>query len=143
MGSGQDDDFGLVESLAEPAKAIASGSTVGRVEGLIWSDASGMDVVSVEIHGSRVAVPIASDTWRGVDEVDLKMSLAKLHGAPRVKHLEATGGSGAVEMLADHFAITLYGPPPGPSTGTLPPWWGDVGEVGDKEQGDDPAPVVG
>lgn len=143
MGGGKDEGFGLAESLTEPAKAVASGSTVGRVEGLIWSDASGMDVVSVVVRGSRIAVPIASDAWRGVDVVDLKVSLSKLHDAPLIQHLEATGGSGAVELVANHFALPLSGPPPGPSTGTLPPWWSDVGKVGDDEQGDGSAPVVG
>jgi hypothetical protein len=120
---GNDEDIELAENLAEPADALASGSVVGTVNGLIWSDNSGFDVVSVEMRDVSVAVPIDSDVWRGAAFVELNFSETLLADAPRVQDLEATGGIGAVEAVSDHFAMPLSGPPPGPATGTLPPWW--------------------
>jgi hypothetical protein len=140
--SGEDDGLELAENLPEPAAAIASGTTVGQVEGLIWSDATGIDVVCVEIAGAYVAVPIETDTWRDVHVVDLNMSPAAVNGAPRVEDLEASGGMAAVEMVSYHFSMSLSGPPPGPSPSPLPPWW-DKGTTETVTQGDGPTPVVG
>ena len=118
--SGRDDDLGLAEDLAEPPDAVASGSVVGKVNGLIWRDISGVDVVSVAVQDEHVAVPVETDSWRDVRVVELNISLATLIDAPRVQDLEATGGMQAVELVSDHFSMPLSGPPPGPSTGTLP-----------------------
>jgi hypothetical protein len=142
--SGEDDELELAENLAEPAEAIASGTIVGQVEGLIWSDVTGIDVVCVVVPGANVAVavPIDSGTWRYAHVVDLKMSPAEVHSAPRVQALGASGGAAAVGMVSHHFSMPLAGPPPGPGTGTLPPWW-DKGTAGGITQGDGPAPIVG
>ena len=133
--------FELAE-LIEPMDAIASGTTVGKVEGLIWSDMSGLDIVSVIVHGSHVAVPVEGDTWRDAPVVDLKISQGMLSEAPEVRDLEATGGVNAVELVSRHFSMPLSGPPPGPTPGRLPPWW-HKGTPGDPEPGDDPTPLVG
>ena len=139
---GDNDDLGLAEDLAEPPDAIANGSVVGKVDGLIWCDISGVDVVSVAVQDEHVAVPVESDSWRDVHFVELKFNPAKLIGAPRVQDLEATGGMRAVELVSNHFSMPLSGPPPGPPTGGLPPWWPPK-TVGDVEQGDDPTPLIG
>jgi hypothetical protein len=140
--SGKDDEPKLAEGLAKPPDAVVSGSVVGTVQGLIWSDISGIDVVSVAVQHAHVAVPIESDRWRGVDVVDLKVSPAMLTDAPRVQDLEASGGIRAVEIVANHFSMPLAGPPPGPSTGKLPPWWHKEKAHG-LEQGDDPTLFIG
>ena len=121
--SRKDDDPKLAEDLDEPPEAVASGLIVGTIQGLIWSDISGVDVVSVAVHDAHVAVPIESNTWRGVDVVELKVSPAMLTDAPRVQDLEATGGVRAVELVSNHFSVSLFGPPPGPTNVPLPPWW--------------------
>lgn len=76
--SGKDDEPMLAEGLAKPPDAVVSGSVVGAVQGLIWSDISGIDVMSVSVQHAHVAVPVESDTWRGVDVVELKVSPATL-----------------------------------------------------------------
>jgi hypothetical protein len=133
MADNGNDDIELAEDLAEPPDALAGGSRVGTVNGLIWCDHSGFDVVSVYTHNVHVAVPIESNAWRGVTAVELNFSGKMLASAPRVRDLEATGGIGAVEIVANHFSMPLNGPPPGPTTSPLPPWW--------HEQGDDPTPT--
>jgi hypothetical protein len=140
--SGRDDDLGLAEDLAEPPDAVASGSVVGKVVGLIWCDISGVDVVSVAVQDEHIAVPVESDSWRDVHVVELKTSAATLTDAPRVQDLKATGGMRAVELVSNHFSMPLSGPPPGPSTGPLPPWW-PTKEPGGVQQGDDPTPLIG
>jgi hypothetical protein len=140
--SGKDDDLELAEGLTEPPDAMASGSIVGTVRGLIWSDSSGVDVVSVAVQDAHVAVPVESDTWRDVNVVELKISLAMLTDAPRVQDLEATGGTRAVELVSDHFSMPLSGPPPGPTSVPLPPWWHKEKAHG-VERGDDPTPLMG
>lgn len=137
---GNDEDIELAEDLAEPADALASGSAVGTVKGLIWSDSSGLDVVSVAIQDVSVAVPVESDAWRGAAVVELNFSEALLADAPRIQDLEATGGIGAIGIVSDHFAVPLSGPPPGPSTGSLPPWWHKPTPPG-TTPGDDPTPT--
>jgi hypothetical protein len=143
--SGEGDDSELAENLTEPTAAIAGGATVGQIAGLIWSDATGVDVVSVEVSGTHVAVPVDSGTWRYVQSVELNISPSEVYYAPRVQDLEATGGVSAVEAVSNHFSMPLSGPPPGPPTGPLPPWWekGDKETAGGAGQGDDPNPVVG
>ena len=121
--NGNDDNTELAEDLAEPPDAIASGSIVGTVNGLIWSDNSGFDVISVKMRDVHVAVPIESNAWRGLTVVKLNFSGNMLADAPRVQDLEATGGIGAVALVSNHFSTPLAGPPPGPGTGKLPPWW--------------------
>lgn len=139
--SGKDDDIELAEDLAEPPDALASGSVVGKVLGLIWCDISGFDVVSVTVQDENIAVPVESDTWRDVRAVELKFGSATLADAPRVQDLEATGGVGAVELVSDHFSMPLSGPPPGPPTTPLPPWWPT--NAGGVKPGDDPTPFIG
>jgi hypothetical protein len=140
MANNGDDDVELAEDLAEPPDAIASGSSVGRVYGLLWSDNSGFDVVSVRVQNVQVAVPIESNAWRGVTAVELNFSGNMLAGAPRVQDLEATGGVGAVGIVSNYFSMPLSGPPPGPTTGPLPPWWHKQAPGG-TEQGGDPTPT--
>lgn len=48
----------------------------------------------------------------------------------------------AVEIVANHFSMPLAGPPPGPSTGKLPPWWHKE-KLQDLGQGDDPTLSIG
>jgi len=128
----------LAENLAQPTAAALDGSVVGVVQGLIWSDASGFDVLSVDVRDVHVAVPVESDTWRDADVVELAVSAADLTYAPAVQELETAGGIRAVELVADHFSMPLAGPPPGPPTGPLPPWW-HKDPQGVKPD-DDPAP---
>lgn len=139
---GEDEEIGLAENLADPPVAMASGADVGQVEGLIWSDATGVNIVSVEVRGDRVAVPVEGESWRHARIVHFDLSAAELHGAPRVQDLEAGGGTAAVEAVSRYFSMPLDGPPPGPSTGPLPPWWDKPKSEGSKPD-DGPAPVVG
>lgn len=140
--SGEGEDFGLAENLADPPAAVANGADVGQVEGLIWSDVTGVDIVSVEVHGDHVAVPIEGDTWRYVEIVHFDVSADEIYGAPRVQDLEASGGIAAVESVSQHFSMPLNGPPPGPATGPLPPWWDKPKSEGSNPS-DGPSPVVG
>jgi hypothetical protein len=140
--SGEGEDFGLAENLADPPAAVAGGADVGQVEGLIWSDATGVDVVSVEVGGDHVAVPVEGDTWRNAQIVYFDMTANEIYSAPRVQDLEASGGTAAVEAVSQYFSMPLDGPPPGPTTGPLPPWW-DKPKTEGTNQDDGPSPVVG
>lgn len=140
MASNENDNIELTEDMGEPPDALASGSIVGTVNGLIWSDDSGFDVVSVEMQGNHVAVPIETNAWRDATVVELNFSGNMLAGAPRIQDLEAAGGTRAVELVSNHFSMPLAGPPPGPTTGPLPPWWHKETPGGTK-QGDDPTPT--
>ncbi len=73
---------------------------------------------------------------------DAVVSGSVVGDAPRVQDLEASGGIRAVEIVANHFSMPLAGPPPGPSTGKLPPWWHKE-KVQDLGQGDDPTLSIG
>lgn len=140
--SGEGEDSWLAENLADPPAAVADGADVGQVEGLIWSDATGVDIVSVEVRGDRVAVPIYGDIWRSEPTVEFDISADEIYGAPRVQDLEVSGGIAAVEAVSQYFSMPLSGPPPGPSTGPLPPWWDKPKSEGSNPN-DGPAPVVG
>ena len=140
--SGEGDDSELAENLAEAPTAVAEGTEVGHVKGLIWSDATGVDVVSIMVHGAQVAVPVTGESWRRVGIVDLNMNPEEVFSAPRLRDLAARGGITAIEVVSSHFSMPLAGPPPGPRTGPLPPWWDDP-KTGLIEPGDGPKPVVG
>ena len=138
----ENDKPGLAEDLAEPLDAALGGSIVGAVQGLIWSDSSGIDIVSVSVRDVAVAVPVESDAWRDVHVVELNISPAELTDAPQVQDLEASGGAGAVRAVADYYSMPLSGPPPGPPTGPLPPWW-HTQEAHAAGQDADPTPLIG
>lgn len=140
--SGEGGDFELAENLANPPAAVANGADVGQVQGLIWSDATGMDIVCVAVRGDHVAVPIEGDTWRFAEIVHFGMTVDEIYSAPRLQDLEASGGLGAVEAVSQYFSTPLNGPPPGPSTGPLPPWWNKPKTESTKPN-DGPTPVVG
>jgi hypothetical protein len=140
--SGDGEESELAENLAETPTAVAEGTEVGHVEGLIWSDATGVDVLSIMIRSGPVAVPVRGESWRHVGIVDLNMNTDEVFSAPRLRDLAARGGITAVEVVSSHFSLPLAGPPPGPWTGPLPPWWDDP-KTGVIEPGDGPKPVVG
>ena len=99
----------FAENLADPPAAVADGADVGQVEGLIWSDATGVDIVSVEVRGDRVAVPIYGDIWRSEPTVEFDISADEIYGAPRVQDLEVSGGIAAVEAVSQYFSMPLSG----------------------------------
>jgi hypothetical protein len=84
MAGHEENEPELAVSLPEPPDAAVGSSVVGIVRGLVWSDASGLDVVSVTFQGVDIAVPVDRDAWRDTEVVQLRHSLTALGRAPRI-----------------------------------------------------------
>jgi hypothetical protein len=125
-GGGMDShpgDVPIAEPYEQSVDLVVQGEVVGEVDGLVWSDASGVEVVSITFEDSQIAVPCEPGEWRGQDRLDLAIDRSLLEDAPRLSDLRDVGGSRAIELVGDHFSVNLAGPPPGPNPGPLPPWW--------------------
>jgi hypothetical protein len=119
-------DVPIAEPSPEPVELVVQGEVVGGVDGLVWSDASGLEILSITIGGSQIAVPFVSGQWRDHSQLDLSIDPVVLESAPRLIELREVGGSRAIEIVGDHYSINLAGPPPGPNPGPLPPWWNRI-----------------
>lgn len=120
----------VAETVHEDTAATLDGAVIGEVDGLLWHDASGVDIVSVTIDVGQIAVPVDHNEWRGGGAVELAYDEIRLEGAPLLDHLTKLSADQAIEEIGDHYALNLGGPPPGPDPQPLPPWW-DPGDSGD------------
>ena len=118
-------------SVAEPAtedtSATVDGAVIGEVDGLLWEDVSGVDIVCVTVGVGHFAVPVDHGQWRGGDDVALGYDETLVRPAPQLGYLQHLAPAQAVEQVADHYAVDLGGPPPGPDPQPLPPWWSAAG----------------
>ena len=106
------------------AGVVSSGHEhVGEVTGHLWTDASGFDVVSVGVEDDEVALPIRLHHRSGRGGVTVPFSTEDVRQAPRTEDLAAVGGEEAVRLIEEYYGVALSGPPPGPGTTRLPPWW--------------------
>jgi hypothetical protein len=94
---------------------------VGRVSSVLWRDASGFHVVTVGEHESAVAVPVKASEWVG--KIVVAYTAEQVRGGPLLQQLAAHGGEEAIKLVSRHYNVPLSGPPPGPGTQKLPPWW--------------------
>lgn len=119
--------------IAQPSEnnvdLVVHGEVVGGVDGLVWADATGLEVISVTIAGNQIAVPFVPAEWRNHSQLEITVEPDVLYNAPRLRDLQDAGGSRAIDMVGDHYSINLVGPPPGPNPGPLPPWWNARGDV--------------
>jgi hypothetical protein len=127
MHSDEAPDVPIAESVSDDTTATIGGSVIGEVDGLLWEDASGLDIVCVTIDVGQVAVPVEHEEWRGGGLVELAYDEIQVMDAPLLGQLQHLSASDAIEQVAEHYSVSLGGPPPGPDPQPLPPWW-DVGE---------------
>jgi hypothetical protein len=130
------ESFDPAEDLAEPSDeasyATIGSKVVGPIDGLLWRDASGFDVIAVHVEGADVAVPVERERWRLHHAIEIDVGWGAVISAPRVSELKELGGEAAVNLIGEHYDLALNGPPPGPGTTPLPPWWPRV--PGDAEE---------
>lgn len=115
LGAADDEDEDRVVTLA--------GDLVGKIKNILWEDKTGVDVVGVHIAGRDVAIPVQHAELQASNRVRIAFGIEKVEAAPSVFELKQVGGKGAIDRLSEHFDIALGGPPPGPGTGSPPPWW--------------------
>ncbi|AXT85760.1 hypothetical protein C6I20_11555 [Aeromicrobium sp. A1-2] len=113
----------VAESTVEETPATAAGIVIGEVDGLLWEDTSGVDIVSVTIVTGQVAVPVDRGRWRSGGIVELGYEVTQVEQAPSLNHLRDLSLRQTVEQVAEYYAVALGGPPPGPDPQPLPPWW--------------------
>jgi len=106
-----------------PEIVTADNEIVGNIGATLWHDASGFDVVAVERAGADVVVPVTQEQATTADSVAVDFTADEVREAPSVGELIARGGEAAVRLVAEHYDVALAGPPPGPGTTKLPPWW--------------------
>jgi hypothetical protein len=123
MDSDETPEVTLAEPAPDDTSATFEGDVVGKIEGLVWQDSTGVDIVCVLIDVDHVAVPVAHDEWRGGGLVELGYDEVQIRGAPLLDQLQHLESAEAIEQVADHYVLGLNGPPPGPDPQPLPPWW--------------------
>ena len=111
------------DEVTEDTEVVARGGVAGEVNGLVWHDDAGVDVISVTVHDKQIAIPVPPDEWRTNPVIVVSQSIDELDDAPSMQQLEAGGGTEAIRLVSTHFEVRLAGPPPGPSPTPLPPWW--------------------
>lgn len=117
----------IAESVADDTAATISGTLIGEIDGLVWEDASGLDIICVSIDVGQVVVPVDHDDWRGGGLIELPYDELQVGHAPLLGDLRHMLASDAIEQVAEHYSVNLGGPPPGPDPQPLPPWW-DTGD---------------
>ncbi len=122
MGEDATPEAHVAEVAGVDVAALVNGEFVGDVDGLVWEDASGCDIVSITFRGDHVVVPVNHGEWR-TSHVVLDFDIEQVALAPRLLDLQAGGGDGAVGLVGTYFDLNLTGPPPGPDPQPLPPWW--------------------
>ena len=116
-------DIPVAESPEAEASATIDGIVIGEVDGLLWEDATGVDIVSVTIGIGQVAVPVDRGEWRTGGHVELGFDEGQVERAPLLDRLRLQSPRQTIEEVGDHYSIDLGGPPPGPDPQPLPPWW--------------------
>jgi hypothetical protein len=116
----------LAEMSDEGSYATIGSEVVGSVDGLVWQDASGFDVIAVHVEGADVAVPVEHGSWRRDWNIEIDVGWDAITSAPKMNELKEMGGDAAVNVIGEHYDLALNGPPPGPGTTPLPPWWPPV-----------------
>jgi len=103
--------------------------SMGEVTRLLWRDASGFDVVAVDIEDDQVVLPVQHEHLvEGID-VRVEFTAKHLRDAPSVQDLYRIGRApSVVDLVGAHYKVRLIGPPPGPPTIELPPWWTPEGD---------------
>jgi hypothetical protein len=114
-----------------PEIVTVDNEVVGAVGETLWHDASGFDIVAVYRAGADVVVPVTHEHMNISERVPVNFSADEVREAPTVGELMARGGESAVRLVAEHYNVGLAGPPPGPSTTKLPPWWTKTRGEGD------------
>jgi hypothetical protein len=130
MASDEQPDVPVAESATDEVSATVDGDVIGDIDGLLWEDASGVDIVSITIEVGQVAVPVDHGEWRGGGNIELAYDEAQVLRAPLLHHLQHLSSDDAIEQIAEHYSVDLGGPPPGPDPQPLPPWW-NAGEQSD------------
>ena len=117
----------IAESVEDETSATVDGLIVGEVDGLVWHDISGVDIVSVTTEEGQVAVPVVQDQWRGGGVVELAYDETLVTHGPYLFELSQLSADAVIGEIREHYSVDLGGPPPGPDPQPLPPWW-DRGE---------------
>jgi hypothetical protein len=99
-------------------------------------DASGFDVVAVSVEDDEVVLPVRLHQGSGRGDVTVPFSTEDVRQAPRIDDLAAVGGKEAVRLIEEYYGVALSGPPPGPGTTRLPPWWRQGTDWGSTEEPD-------
>jgi hypothetical protein len=123
MDSSETPEVPLAEPAQEGTSATYEGDVVGTIDGLVWEDTTGVDIVCVTIDVGQVVVPVVHDEWRSGGIVELGFDQAQVEYAPSLDRLQHLAPMDAIDVVADHYALDLGGPPPGPDPQPLPPWW--------------------
>ena len=128
MGDYESSEVPVAEAAAEDVSAMVGDMVIGEVDGLVWEDTSGVDIVSIRIHGDQVAVPVDHAEWRGGGVVAIEFDMDQVMRAPALDLLRQLRPSEVIERVAEHYSVNLGGPPPGPDPQPLPPWWDPEGD---------------
>lgn len=123
MASDESREVPVAESAAEDTSATVEGNVIGEVDGLLWEDSSGVDIVCITIDVGQVAVPVDHGEWRGGGNVELGYDEVRIKRAPLLGHLQDLSPRDVIEEIGQHYSVDLGGPPPGPDPQPLPPWW--------------------
>jgi hypothetical protein len=113
----------VAESAGEDTPATIDGTVIGEVDGLLWEDSSGVDIVSITIDVGQVAVPVDRGGWRGGGIVEIWYDETQVRDAPQLGDLQHLAPDDAISQISEHYSVNLGGPPPGPDPQPLPPWW--------------------
>jgi hypothetical protein len=118
----------MSEEAKEPRPKIvtADNKTIGSAGETLWHDARGFDIVTVHGAGADVVIPLIHGQVDIGGRLPVTFSADEVRQAPTVAELAARGGAAAIRLVADHYDVSLAGPPPGPGTTKLPPWWTKV-----------------
>lgn len=128
MGDHESREVPVAEAATEETSAMVGGMVIGEVDGLLWEDTSGVDIVSITIRGEQLAVPVDRGEWREGGVLTLEFAMEQVMQAPALDFLSQLRSSEVIERVAEHFSVSLGGPPPGPDPQLVPPWWDPVGD---------------
>jgi len=123
MNSEENPEIELAQAAPEDTSASFEGDVVGTIEGLVWHDVLGVDIVSVRTVVGPVVVPVAQDEWRGGGIVAITYDEGQVRRGPLLGELQQLTPSEGVELVSDHYSLNLGGPPPGTDPSPVPPWW--------------------
>ncbi|MDQ4052902.1 MAG: hypothetical protein M3237_09395 [Actinomycetota bacterium] len=123
MHSDETPEIPIAEHVLDDTSATVDGAVIGAIDGLLWEDTSGVDIVCVTIDAGQVAVPVDHDEWRVSGVVELRYDETMVKDAPPLGLLQHLASTDVIEQIADHYSVNLGGPPPGPDPQPLPPWW--------------------
>jgi hypothetical protein len=103
----------------------AEGKPVGVVRSVLWKDDTGNHVIGVAGRGREFVMPVKPRLVRS--EIRTRYSSETIRTGLTVEQFKrvvrSKGTDAAAEVLGDHYEVNLSGPPPGPPTTPVPPWW--------------------